>query len=74
MTRTDLFERPTIERQAPIAVGYVFNYAGRLLRVVRVHGEDAAAPVILEELSDFGTTLRGQYALWSRDFVLRASR
>jgi hypothetical protein len=68
----DLFKPPTIERQATIPTGATFTYAGRALRVQRVTGTDASAPVIVEELVAFGTTLQGQTALWSVDAVARA--
>jgi hypothetical protein len=67
----DLFSPPVIQRAASIATGVVFMHAGRALRVHRVTGKDAAAPVIVEELGTFGTTLAGQYALWSKDAVSR---
>ena len=64
---------PTIERRAELPAGTVFGYGGRSLKVVEVHGTDAAAPVIVEELSDFGSsTLKGQLGLWSLDGVTRA--
>ncbi len=68
----DLFARPVIERAATIPRGAVFFYSGRPLRVYRVYGDDARAPVIVEELAAFGSTLKGQYALWSQDAVVRA--
>jgi hypothetical protein len=68
----DLFKPPAIERAATIPSGAVFFYAGRPLRVYRVYGNDARAPVIVEELAQFGTALKGQYALWSQDAVARA--
>lgn len=69
----DLFAPPAIERPAAIPVGYVFAYGGRSLRVHRVYGVDAAAPVIVEELAQFGTTLKGQFAIWSAQGVMRAA-
>jgi len=68
----DRFAPPQIERRAPIPVGTVFHYWGRALKVVRVYGDDPAAPVIVEELGEFGTTLRGQYGLWSAAAVASA--
>lgn len=68
----DLFALPVIERTASIAVGVVFNHGGRALRVHRAYGTDPRAPVIVEELASFGSTLKGQYALWSLDAVRRA--
>lgn len=68
----DLFERPVIERPAALPSGLVFAYAGRALRIARSYGTAANAPVIVEELATFGTTLRGQYGLWSVDAVNRA--
>lgn len=47
-------------------------HAGRPLRVEKVMGDDAAAPVILEELTAWGNSLAGQFCLWSVDFVQRA--
>ena len=62
-----------IERRAEIQRDAVFQFGGRFLKVYRVFGDitDRAAPVIVEELTAFGTTLPGQYALWSQDAVLR---
>lgn len=68
-----------IVRPAEIRTGTTFVFAGRLLRVERVTGSDAAAPVIVEELMD-GPIMpdgapawyRGQFALWSADGVGRA--
>lgn len=58
--------QPVLTRRAEIPAGAVFVHAGRPLKVVRVHGIDAAAPVIVEELASFGqAVLAGQYALWS---------
>jgi hypothetical protein len=66
---------PTIERRAPVAADTVFSHAGRSLRVVKAHGTDKAAPVIVEELASFGpTSLKGQLGLWSNDSVQRAMR
>lgn len=64
----------TIERRGAIASGAVFRFGGRFLKVCRVHGKpgDKAAPVIVEELQQFGTALVGQYGLWSQDAVSRA--
>lgn len=67
-----LFAPPVIERRAEIPAGLVFRYAGRMLRVVKTYGTDPAAPIIVEELDTFGTTLRGQFGLWSCDGVQRA--
>lgn len=69
MTRE--FQPPLIVRQAPIPVGAIFSYAGRLLAVVRVYGTDPGAPVIVEEIEGYGSVLPGQYALWSADGVAR---
>lgn len=70
----DLFPPPMIERSAEIPSGAVFQSGGRFLKVYRVYGSvaDKAAPVIVEELQSFGTTLKGQYGLWSQDAVARA--
>lgn len=67
----DLFAPPAIERAASIAVDAVFFHAGRALRVHRVHGNDNAAPVIVEELAPIGRALKGQFSLWSADAVRR---
>jgi hypothetical protein len=67
-----LFAPPQIVRHAEVPSGAVFNFAGRPLRVFRTYGSDPAAPVILEELAAFGTTLRGQLSIWSADAVMRA--
>lgn len=69
----DLFGPLRLERRASIPARSVFNYAGRPLLVVRVVGDDPAAPVIVEELSD-AVTLKGQLGLWSADGVSRAMR
>lgn len=67
----DLFDPPTITRQAEIPAGCVFTYGGRALRVSRVSGTDAAAPVVVEELTN-AVALKGQFAIWSADGVSRA--
>lgn len=68
-----LIRLPSIERPARIRAGMVFGYGGRMLRVHRVYpGDDAACPVIVEELSDFGPGLKGQFAIWSAGGVMRA--
>ena len=72
MQQFDLFSPSAIERRAEIPAGAVFQSGGRFLKVYRVFGSDAAAPVIVEELQDFGTTLKGQFGLWSQDAVSRA--
>jgi len=66
---------PAIVRSAAPAVDMVFWYWGRPLRVVSVHGDDPAAPVIVEELMDglngdirYG---KGQLAMWSLAAVMR---
>jgi hypothetical protein len=69
----DLFGRPAYERRAEIPFGTVFSFGARPLYVVKVYGSDAAAPVIVEELSNI-VTLKGQFALWSADGVTRAMR
>lgn len=68
-----LFSPPVIEQRAAIPAGLVFDYGGRVLRVHRLYGTDARAPVIVEELAEFGSTLKGQFALWSYDSVSRAA-
>jgi hypothetical protein len=71
----DLFSPPIIESPASVPADAVFQYGGRSLRVHRVYGNDARAPVIVEELASFGeTTLKGQFALWSLDAVRRAMK
>lgn len=55
---------PAIYRNAPVPTGAVFLFAGRLLMVERVVGEDAAAPVICRELGPAGQAEAGQLALW----------
>ena len=69
-TQLDFFTI-VIERRAEIPCGAVFSHGGRSLRVTRTYGTDAAAPVIVEELAAFGSTLKGQFALWSNDAVSR---
>ena len=66
-------EQPVLVRAAAIPAGLVFAYAGRFLRVTRVYGTDAAAPVIVEELAPIGHAFAGQYGLWSADAVMRAA-
>lgn len=74
MKQLSLFATATIERRAEIPCGAVFASGGRFLKVYRVFGDvsDAAAPVIVEELQAFGSTLKGQFGLWSQDAVARA--
>lgn len=74
MKQFDMFEMPTIERRASIPSGAVFQSGGRFLKVYRVFGDvsDKAAPVIVEELQAFGSTLKGQFGLWAQDAVARA--
>lgn len=69
----DLFKPPVIERRAQIPSGAVFQFGGRFLKVYRVFGDmsDKASPVIVEELTAFGSTLKGQFGLWSQDAVAR---
>jgi hypothetical protein len=61
----DLFAPPVIERPAALPSGAIFHYGGRALLIVRSLGTDAAAPVIVRELSGGSTWLAGQYAIWS---------
>lgn len=68
----ELIAPPTLTRTAPVTVGEVFWHWGQARRVVRVYGEDAAAPVIVEELEAVGYAQPGQYGLWSADSVRRA--
>jgi hypothetical protein len=63
---------PPVVRTAQVTQGAVFMHMGRPLRVDKVTGDDAAAPVILEELTSWGISGAGQYCLWSVDFVTRA--
>jgi hypothetical protein len=72
MRQLDMFTPPTLERRAEIPAGAVFQSGGRFLKVYRVFGSEDDAPVIVEELQSFGTTLKGQYGLWSQDAVSRA--
>lgn len=51
-----------------------FWFCGRPLLVVRTHGTDAAAPVIVEELTDSAFAMKGQFALWSVAGVMKAAR
>lgn len=66
--RPSLLPPPGVEQ--PIPAGVVFWWQGRPLRVVRVAGADAAAPVICEEMAAVGDGLAGQLSLWSLDVVL----
>lgn len=68
MRQFELFTPPVVERRAEIPRDAVFSHGGRFLKVYRVFGTDAAAPVIVEELQAFGSTLKG----WSQDAVARA--
>lgn len=72
MRQFELFTPPVVERRAEIPRDAVFSHGGRFLKVYRVFGTDAAAPVIVEELQAFGSTLKGQFGLWSQDAVARA--
>lgn len=65
--------KPTISRKAPIPTGAVFRYGGRMLMVVKAHGTDKAAPVIVEELTG-EPGRKGQLGLWGYDGVARALR
>lgn len=67
----DLFRPPSIERRAEIPAGIIFSFGGRFLRVYKTYGTQPDAPVIVEELIAFGSTLKGQFALWSADSVSR---
>lgn len=64
--------RPHLERRAEIPAGSVFRFGSRLIRVHRVTGSDAAAPVIVEELSDGPAWLAGQFSIWSAGAVTTA--
>jgi hypothetical protein len=68
----DQIAPPRQERPAPVQVGEVFTWRGCMRRVVRTFGEDAAAPVIVEEMTAVGHALPGQYGLWSAESVRRA--
>ena len=61
-----------IERRAEIPADTVFWFWGRPLRIIRCVGNDAAAPVIVEELTDDGLSIKGQLGLWSLDSVRMA--
>lgn len=65
------FHRPAITRQAKVAVDQVVYFWGRALRVAKIHGDDPAAPVILEELGESAVALKGQLSLWSLDSLRR---
>jgi hypothetical protein len=67
-----LFDPPSIQRAAIIPRGAVFHFAGRALQVYRVFGTIAGDVVIVEELASFGSTLKGQWAIWSVEAVSRA--
>jgi hypothetical protein len=69
----DLFDKPGMHQEAQIPAGTVFTHGGRPLLVHKVHGTDAAAPVIVEELTN-AVTLKGQLGLWGADGVRRALR
>lgn len=71
MNQLDLFA-PALHRAASIPRGAVFTYAGRPLQVYRVMGTQGGDVVIVEELASFGTTLKGQFGLWSVEAVTRA--
>lgn len=64
-------QRPAIRVEAEIPGGMTFLGCGRLLRVVRAYGTDAAAPVIVEELMAVGDAMPGQLGLWCVDGVRR---
>lgn len=70
--QADLFDPPAIQRAAVIPSGAVFHFAGRALRVRRVWGSMAGDVVIVQELASFGSTLAGQYGIWSVEAVSRA--
>ncbi|MEI9995112.1 MAG: hypothetical protein WDM91_10990 [Rhizomicrobium sp.] len=55
-TPHEIAHPPAIVRPATLAVGTVFFFWGRPLRVERVQGTDPAAPVIVEELAVRATT------------------
>jgi hypothetical protein len=54
-----------IVRPAGLPADTVFWFWGRPLRVVSTKGTDAAAPVIVEELTAVGDAIAGQFSLWS---------
>lgn len=73
--RAPLVAPPSLLRQAEIPSGLAFHFGGRMLIVRRVFGCDKGAPVIVEEMADFGeSTLRGQLSLWSVGGVTAAMR
>lgn len=65
---------PAIVRPATLEPGTMFWWQGRPLKVAKVYGTDAAAPVIVEELTGDAHLghLAGQYAIWSLDMVQQA--
>lgn len=63
---------PAMHQAATIPRGAVFHYAGRALRVCRVWGSMSGDVVIVEELASFGSSLKGQYGIWSVEAVSRA--
>lgn len=65
-------QMPAIHRPASIQLDAVFMYAGRPLRVVRQVGDDPDALVIVEELTSWGISLKGQLAMWHVSAVMRA--
>lgn len=67
-------ERPALRVERPAPTGAVFFHRGRPLKIVKAHGTDEAAPVILEELHAIGLGLAGQYSLWALSAVREAMR
>ena len=63
-----------INRKAELPSGYVFQFGGRQLMVIKAHGTDKAAPVIVEELRSSAVALKGQLSLWSLDGITRRGR
>jgi hypothetical protein len=63
-----------LERPAEIPSGAMFSFGGRPHEVVRTFGDDAAAPVIVEEIIETHHALEGQFGLWSAAGVTRAMK
>lgn len=76
MKPTPALNQPPELRQhqaAPVRPGQVVMLCGRLVVVESVHGGDAAAPVIVEELTAVGRALVGQFGLWPLAVVAEAA-
>lgn len=53
----------------PVQPGRIFFAGGVLRKIIRVSGQDPAAPVIVEEQQAVGAALPGQLSLWARAAV-----